>query len=145
MESSREKSISRHRKIVSSKISTNFTFAIGLYISWHKRSYCKVFLPVSCFYREKELTLSARNAKKRKYSKRVFNHPTSTTMKKAAKQHTSHYRATLQKSGIEVVSVRAAEFLFLPGGCPRNHSSGSRSSTSSAANHIPKTLPASPQ
>ena len=68
-------------------------------------------------------------------------------MKKVAKQHTNHYRATLQKSGVEVVSVRAAEFLFLPeeGGCPRNHSSDSRSSTSSAANHIPKTLPASPQ
>ena len=100
-----------------------------------------------CFYREKELTLSARNSKKRKYSKRVFNHPTSTTMKKAAKQHTNHYRAMLQKSGVEVVSVRAVEFLFLPegGGCPHNHSSGSRSSTSSAANHIQKTLPASPQ
>jgi len=69
-------------------------------------------------------------------------------MKKAAKQHTNHYRATLQKSGVEEVSVRAAE-LFLPsgggGGYPRNHSSGVRSSTSSAANHIPKTLPASPQ
>ena len=147
MESSREKSISRHRKIVSSKIFTNFAFTIGLYISWHKRSYCKVFLPVSCFYREKELTLSARNAKKRKYSKRVFNHPTSTTMKKVAKQHINHYRATLQKKRRRGGFCACCRVFISAwgGGCPRNHSSDSCSSTSSAANHIPKTLPASPQ